>query len=150
MEHVFVYGTLKKGYRNSSLLKDSTFISEAYVEGISLINTPGYPYAVNGAPGSFAIGELYEIDQSTMESLDRLEGYPEHYQRKQINVYDKPRIFSDDKPIGKAWIYYIETDEDQLMHKYGTVAEWRGGEDYYPYYEEDSIKGNEGEKLFVS
>ena len=46
MDKVFVYGTLKEGFGNNRLLKDSQKISEDAVEGFVMYHMGGFPGVV--------------------------------------------------------------------------------------------------------
>lgn len=100
---VFVYGTLKKGFRNHHFLED--FKGEkAFAPGIDLHKGEApFPYAKRGE--STAIGELYEIDDETFKMLDKLEGHPSFYRREET------RIVGDGIDT-TAWIYlYSHADQ---------------------------------------
>lgn len=93
---VFVYGTLKKGFRNHYLMGGFQG-KPAFAPGINLfIGKSPFPFAKRGE--RTAIGELYEIDEVTLENLDRLEGHPYFYQR------ELTKIVGEDIDT-MAWIY---------------------------------------------
>lgn len=80
---VFVYGTLKAGYGNNSLLQGSKFVREDRVKGYKLFNC-GFPVATPDANSSVK-GEVWEIDPSkTLQWLDRLEGNGRMYNRTEV------------------------------------------------------------------
>jgi gamma-glutamylcyclotransferase (GGCT)/AIG2-like uncharacterized protein YtfP len=95
MNRVFVYGTLKSGFRNNRLIAGCKF-QPAIAEGIELHDGPGYPYAKKGT--GIIYGELYEVSKEVMKRLDMLEGHPRHYERTKVNV------FADGQDV-EAWIY---------------------------------------------
>lgn len=112
MRHeVFVYGSLKKGFWNNVLLRDSKFISEACTKEFMLLVDGPYPYMASpsqftgmdgspGRPGEVDVvdlagnvyGEVWSVDDKTLAELDRLEGTPNHYTRELITVQFSPRI----------------------------------------------------------
>jgi len=100
-QRVFVYGTLKRGNTTRGLdtmSGSNIFISEARTsdQTYSLYDLGTYPAV--GTVGEYYIeGEVWEVDSATMETLDRIEGYPNFYNRKKINT-----------TMGEAWIYFIE------------------------------------------
>lgn len=95
---VCVYGTLRRNQGNHRRLADSKFLGEFKTD-------PNFTmFSMGGFPGIFLNGknsiicEVFEVaDDRTMQSLDSLEGYPDFYNRTQI-----------DTPWGKAWVYHIE------------------------------------------
>ena len=93
MKHnVFVYGTLRHGQGNwARALKDKAKL-------IGFANTPGDIYHLGGFPGvilpttddraagNMVYGEVYEVDDSTLKALDRLESEGSMYHRRTIQV----------------------------------------------------------------
>jgi gamma-glutamylcyclotransferase (GGCT)/AIG2-like uncharacterized protein YtfP len=93
--YAFVYGTLKKGYRNNILLSQSVFVQEATTKPKYKIYDCGmYPCMIKDDKGNSITGEIYEIDETTLARLDRLEGVPYLYQRDEIQLenFDKPTL----------------------------------------------------------
>jgi gamma-glutamylcyclotransferase (GGCT)/AIG2-like uncharacterized protein YtfP len=95
-DRVFVYGSLRRGQSNAHFLDHARLLGEhTTAPRFSLHKVFGYPAAVPG--GSDALrGEVYEIDMSTLAALDRLEDYPDVYQRQRIET-----------AWGDAWIYVM-------------------------------------------
>lgn len=89
---VFVYGTLRKHERNSHLLKDSRCLSEqAWVYGELYDTGQGYP-VLRKSMVEKVYGEVYSINQDTLQKLDILEDYQEGrksnlYERMESTVY---------------------------------------------------------------
>lgn len=86
---IFVYGTLKKGFCNHPLLKRSKFLDNAQTfKRYPMICTHlAYPYLIDKkGKGCHVKGEVYQVDYRTLAQLDELEGYPEHYVRKEIEI----------------------------------------------------------------
>lgn len=101
---VFVYGTLQRGHGNHRLLdvEGAALVGRAQtVKKFDLI-TDGLPY-VFPESGSFHVkGEVYEVTDEVLASLDRLEGHPRLYKREIIwvqNDLGAPRA---------AWIYFYQ------------------------------------------
>lgn len=100
---LFVYGTLRRGQGNHYHLRHAKFIGEYYTE-------PGYGLVVNGLPylvedeedGPGCWGEVYEVDRLTLIDIDHLEGHPEWYRRKTINVINPE---NQHKEEAYAYIY---------------------------------------------
>jgi len=88
--HVFVYGTLKRGYGNNRLLSTSSFVGEAVTcEEFKMVNH-GFPYINRANKGLTlpVIGEVWKVsDEETLQRLDWLEGVSHgHYSREVIDV----------------------------------------------------------------
>jgi len=85
-----VYGTLKKGFPNSPLLRKATYLGECRTVGT-------YPLVVGGdwfspyllaAPGHGhrVVGEMYAVCPIVLAALDKLENVGVNYTRKAIDV----------------------------------------------------------------
>ena len=103
MAKVFVYGTLKSGGELRGL---DRFGDGATIVGKAKTVYPDYEMADLGAfPGVFLNGEyhiegeVWEVDEDTMEDLDAIEGYPDFYNRQLTHTTE-----------GKAWMYYLAGD----------------------------------------
>ncbi len=108
---VFVYGTLRKGQYNHYLLNKARFIKDTRVDGFQMYSRGFFPFLYEGE-GSI-IAELYEINQRIFFSLDLLEGYPHHYQRKIVS----------DVNGDEAWIYYFENRNNERYMSNGSYIE---------------------------
>ncbi|WP_173916369.1 gamma-glutamylcyclotransferase [Halobacillus sp. Marseille-Q1614] len=72
---LFVYGTLCKNEPNHHLLEDAQLVSEqAWVHG-SLYRGKSYYPLLTHSESELVYGELYNIDESTLNKIDKLEGY---------------------------------------------------------------------------
>lgn len=99
--HVFVYGSLKKGLGNHSLLTiaEAEFVGFDSISGqFSMISYGGFPAACHNSAVECApvFGEVYRIHPEALPSLDALEGHPEWYRRE--------KLMTDVNEI-RAWIY---------------------------------------------
>lgn len=97
---VLVYGSLKRGFHNHPLLEHARFLGPASTPGqYRLYSLGDYPAAVEAPRGGYALhGELYQVDSDTLARLDRLEGHPEYFRRKQVKT-----------TAGPAWLYLLPT-----------------------------------------
>lgn len=105
MQHlVFVYGTLRKGECNHHFLENSQFLGGCQsAQDYRLYDLGAYP-AVSA--GNQAInGEVYLIDEVTLQALDKLEDVPVEYRRETIET-----------PFGQAWIYLYQ-DSSKLVQE---------------------------------
>lgn len=121
-EHlVFVYGTLKKGFRLNSYLGDSKFLGEAHtLEGFAMRGY-SFPYIARKRGGHQVCGEVYRVSEETLLQLDYVEGNPSHYQRRRIWVAVNGKR-------KRAWIYLISlqklgrTKRDEVLPKAGILT----------------------------
>ena len=98
---VFVYGSLKKGFGNHPYhLGKADYLGIAVtLPQYSLFSLGSYPGVING--GITAIeGELYDVTDQELASLDRLEGHPSYYKREEIETSE-----------GVAWIYLLKSND---------------------------------------
>lgn len=72
---VFVYGTLRKGGTNDHYLSGSLRLKEAIrISGFCLYDyRHRYPYMLEAAPEESVLGEVYRVDEPTLEQLNILE-----------------------------------------------------------------------------
>ncbi|MBI4032026.1 MAG: gamma-glutamylcyclotransferase [Proteobacteria bacterium] len=89
MPLIFVYGTLRKGGNHHHLLGKDKFICsvrsrESFaVHHVTTQEEPeGYPVAVPSPAGETLEGEIYEISDETLRTLDEYEDYPRLYDRR--------------------------------------------------------------------
>ena len=97
---VFVYGTLRKGHCNHHLLKDShcygVGCSEAWY---AMYLKNGYPYVTSTESRYPIVGELYSVHDETLVTLDKFEGHPRYYERREV-----PVIIGEKRYV--AWMYF--------------------------------------------
>jgi gamma-glutamylcyclotransferase (GGCT)/AIG2-like uncharacterized protein YtfP len=88
MKTVFVYGTLKRGYSNSTLLRTATYLGDATLHGFDIHNVGngwGFP-AITPGDGTVK-GELYSVDAITLSRLNSLEGVPTMYTCETVTAH---------------------------------------------------------------
>ena len=100
--YVFVYGTLKRGFGNSVLLNEAEFVQEAVTSPEFTMRSLGFFPGVQLVGETPISGEIYKVTDLELKRLDRLEGYPNFYNRKQIEI---PGV--DVRP----WMYYLPEEE---------------------------------------
>lgn len=116
---IFVYGSLMRGKSNSALLRGSTFLGTASAEGLRLYRvTDPYLGAVRGE-GRRVRGELFKVDPSRWEELDRLEGNDYYYRRELTEV-----ILDDTGEKTRAWVYLWLQDVDPRMEVPYELQPW--------------------------
>ena len=96
LERVFTYGTLRRGERAASLMREASFVAVVRTEPrFTLFDLGTYPAAVPGGVHAIA-GELYDVSPQLLAMLDQFEGVPELYRRERIAAGDRP-----------AWMYLM-------------------------------------------
>lgn len=91
---LFVYGTLQKGHWNNSLLRGATFFSKGVTVKPYVLFQCGFPKAVPSLPDPApdgvrllpVMGELWDVEDHHIQRCDRLEGHPDWYIRREIQV----------------------------------------------------------------
>ena|SRR5690606_22055468 len=114
MHRVFVYGTLKRGHGNNRLLAHATLVGR-YVTQLPLLFKclGGFPGLVRtreyepAPPPREVGGEVWEVNDEQLESLDWLEGHPSFYERQRIRVAGE-----------EVWTYILPPD-----HRYMTLPD---------------------------
>jgi gamma-glutamylaminecyclotransferase len=102
---VFVYGSLLSGLHNHHCLRGAKFVADAETApGLyQLLSLGAFPGLIHkpaaGAPA--VCGEVYDVDQDTLDTLDRLEGNGHFYNRDVLRVHTL-----DGKPL-QAWAYLL-------------------------------------------
>ena len=111
MIRLFVYGTLKKGFRNAVYLENARCLGEFITDPVyAMYDFGNYP-AVSEMGKTAIEGEVYEIDKELLASIDRLERYPEYYQRMLIET-----------SFGSAWMYVV--NESLCVEKIKINGTW--------------------------
>jgi gamma-glutamylcyclotransferase (GGCT)/AIG2-like uncharacterized protein YtfP len=81
---LFVYGTLRRDAANHHELRDARFVGLARTAPrYELVDMGGYPALLEGGD-RVVHGELYEIDDALLASLDAFEEVPDLYERKDV------------------------------------------------------------------
>jgi gamma-glutamylaminecyclotransferase len=112
LHSVAVYGTLKEGHGNHGLLRDSYYIGEGFTSEPYPLIVDGLPYLIDRkGKGKCVHVEVYRVDDATLAQLDRLEGHPDWYQRKQIQV----QLYAGGTVT--VWIYMIPDSKSKTHIK---------------------------------
>lgn len=98
MKKVAVYGSLLSGLGNNIILKDSLKLGEEVISiPFKMVSLGAYPGLIPTEDNNNIKIEIYEVsDELFTNKLDRLEGYPDFYNRMEVNT-----------SFGKAWIYFL-------------------------------------------
>jgi gamma-glutamylaminecyclotransferase len=105
---VFVYGTLKSGFRNHYLLEGCEFFGNAVTISTYKMIENGFPVIMPDSEGKPLAGEIYIVDDAVLARLDQLEREGSSYDRKLI-VVSLPCATGERLPI-RAFIYVGRED----------------------------------------
>jgi gamma-glutamylaminecyclotransferase len=95
-----VYGTLKKGYSNSYLLHDASFVGSGVTADKYPMVSNGIPFVIEDKGVGYNIKvEVYRVNADTLANIDRLEGHPNWYERKQVKIHCKGKVYM-------CWLYF--------------------------------------------
>jgi len=139
MNYVFVYGTLMEGYSNNRLLQNgnarliSTAITQTSfvmlasgLHGIPFVadvkeDEVGHPSQDWLSNASQIHGEVWQCDDDTLRTLDRLEGHPNWYKRERVKV---DFISNQNLKPFEVWIYLMPmtTSEFQRVDNYPIIV----------------------------
>lgn len=121
LHKIFVYGTLKKGfYFHEQFLGEdkSAFLGKVMSGPSYSLYIDGLPHLIEETTDKPVKGELYEINEKVLDTLDKLEGHPLIYQRKVIDVYNE----SGEKSLAWAYLRHVNfkgklwaTKEDEFV-----------------------------------
>ena len=100
MKKVFVYGTLRKGLTWNYLLQSSKFLGIATTKEKYILYAEEFPFLLENQKEVQVIGEVYNVNEKTLARLDKLEGHPRFYYRKEIEV-----LLNDETIL--AWVYFF-------------------------------------------
>jgi gamma-glutamylcyclotransferase (GGCT)/AIG2-like uncharacterized protein YtfP len=115
-----VYGSLKKGFHNHPILRDAKFL------GTHVTNPEFTMYSLGAYPaitrsGNTAIHvEIYEVDESTLRRVYRLESYS-GVRDSSANWYDTLDI---DTPWGRAEMFYFKNSGHMTRERVVESGNW--------------------------
>jgi gamma-glutamylcyclotransferase (GGCT)/AIG2-like uncharacterized protein YtfP len=123
---VFVYGSLKRGHGNHVVLSDAHYV------GMGAVTLSGRMVDLGAFPGVIrqrdaahyeVKGEIYEVDEDTLNALDYLEGHPRFYRRDKYKTANGIRV----------WMYTLPDAESYDRCEYVESGIWRAdpGEDTF-------------------
>jgi gamma-glutamylcyclotransferase (GGCT)/AIG2-like uncharacterized protein YtfP len=89
---VFVYGTLRRGEANHGRLAGARYVCRAATAArYELLDLGAFPALTTGGRTA-VVGEVYEVDQATLDRLDLLEGHPGFYRRVFLDLAGGLRV----------------------------------------------------------
>lgn len=132
---VAVYGTLRKGCHNyETFLADSLYIGNGETNNRYPLIIQDLPYVMDKPNKGFNIVvDIFAVDKETLSHLDRLEGHPNWYVRKKVDVS------LSDGSILKTWLYFNDTIEDSGEYHKGYLESNEVGKNDWSYDDFDSV-----------
>lgn len=112
---IFVYGTLKKNGHYHYFLKDSLLVSSEAITKEHAFSMEQFRFdSDHGAlsPGvyeggsSYILGEIYKINDETLNKLDALEEEGVLFKRKEVGI----------NGFGQAWMYVLINQETSYQN----------------------------------
>jgi gamma-glutamylcyclotransferase (GGCT)/AIG2-like uncharacterized protein YtfP len=123
---IFVYGTLKRGEWNNRLLNGAEFVVTALTNEAYVMRNVGYPLILTKdwpEQQGRVVGEVFAVNDETLELLDRLEGHPRNYKRTPIVVTDRNGAALD----VEAYVWQREPMGDIVEPDTDGRLEWKAG-----------------------
>lgn len=123
MQHLFTYGTLRKGGSASLLMQEATLIqANVTVHGYALYNAGRYPFIkYTGNSEDHVTGDIYKVNEALMKVLKEYEG--EEYETVRINEIDAIAFVWNGSEHGYVkiehgnWIKFVR-DKKQMNNEY--------------------------------
>ena len=112
---VAVYGSLRQGLHNHRLLQaaDVEFLGKGLTDNTAFLYSLGAFPAISqpslNEGAEQIVVEVYAGGEQTFKNLDRLEGYPEFYDREQVGVT------TDEGDKHSAWIYFLHNERGTVI-----------------------------------
>ena len=113
---IFAYGTLKPGfvwYHRLVAGQGCKVTGPAATVDPHTMVVDGIPYLIEGGEKGVPVkGVVLQVTDAVLASIDRLEGHPNWYQRKQIKV-----TLGRDGSTAEVWCYLLQRDADRWLQK---------------------------------
>lgn len=115
---IAVYGTLRAGLNNHSLISKCKRIGHGWLTGFRMYNLGDYPGAIrtHDESGRMRV-EWYDVSDGQLAELDKLEGYCSD--KTHSSLYIRKYVGS---PYGRGWIYIYNRDVDE--NTYMEAGDW--------------------------
>ncbi len=112
-----VYGTLRRGESNHSVLGDSEFIKTIRLKGYKMYGISGFPAVVEGELNESIVIEIYRIiNDQISEAIDWLEGFDRSAPNSKDNLYTirSCKVDTEKAPIE---IYTFDHAPERVIEK---------------------------------
>jgi len=115
---VAVYGSLRKGLHNHSLLNGETFVGQFETDPeFSLVDLGSFPGLLKDG-NTAVLMEVYEVDATKLKRLDGLEGYRG---KNSNNFYNREKIES---PFGPLFTYFYNKNSELIKANIISTGDW--------------------------
>ena len=112
LHRIFVYGTLMRGERNHRLIALQECEGEGIIRGFDLYNLGHYPgIRPSDNPEYVVHGEVYLVDDLTLERVNELEGEGSLYLLQFTEV-----VMKDKTVYAGVYVYNHECRESNRIH----------------------------------
>lgn len=131
MINVFIYGSLKKGFFNHSLIEEypkNKFIRKGFVEGYELYLLWSYPGIKPSSQNDKLYVELYSLTDEVFEVIDRME---------RLAGYTPTEVEDDEGNKGVIYVYDREVNKDNII----SSGNWTKNDEKLKIIEEVSDNG---------
>ena len=115
---IFVYGTLRNGYGNHRLIVGEQLVGNATTIQKYHMTASGIPFVAHTPKTSHIFGEIYEVSEEKIPSLDHLEGHPCWYKREAVPV----RL--DNGETTEAWLYFNDKQAGSQIIETGNYDDY--------------------------
>lgn len=134
---VFVYGSLKRGFYNNDVLRDSEFVTTTKTTRAkyNMLSVNGFFPGICHQGQYHISGEVYRVSGDVLWAMDIIEGNGDFYQRETVSV---------EGVDGLVWMYFLmsrDVPTDPTCHMVwtdGTTQTWIDPPDSEVILEEDS------------
>lgn len=105
--YIAAYGTLRADGDNHHIIcphdrpEISSCLGQFWINGWQMYDNFIYPYAARGSEVDRILVELWAIPAELLPEVDKLEGYPDYYQRTELDF-----TLPDNRQI-KAYLYFV-------------------------------------------
>ncbi len=86
MHKIFVYGTLKQGFCREGVMKGNFLGKTRTLSQYKLNDLGGFPGLTPSEIGKAIEGELWEVDDDCLRTLDMIEGHPRLFRRDSVEL----------------------------------------------------------------
>lgn len=117
LNRVFVYGTLRRGFTNHHFMHGARLLGGARSVDRYAMYLADCPYLVQEEARYTVAGEVYEVSDAMLMTLDALEEHPRVYERRRI-----PVVLDSGREI-TAWCYFSLVPQGRLLPQ----GEYTGG-----------------------